>query len=59
METLVSERDDLMLRKIDIVRWDSPVALQYRIDTLPTLYLYDGRELVSKDTDEVMRRLSR
>ena len=33
----------LAVRKIDIVRWDSPVAEQYGLNSIPHLKLYDER----------------
>ncbi len=43
--------DDLALRKVDIVRWDSPVARQHRIRAVPHLRLYDGAGQVLADGD--------
>jgi thioredoxin-like negative regulator of GroEL len=51
-------RSDVRLRVVDIASWDSPVAKQYGIRRLPTLWLFrDGRE-VSRDTAAVLRELS-
>lgn len=57
MEVLVSERENVRLCKIDIVDWRSDVAQQHRIQSLPTLLLYDGTELVAEGTSEVLRRI--
>jgi hypothetical protein len=46
------------LRIVDVVRWDSPVARQYRIERLPTLWLYEDGALVSKDSRAIAERLS-
>ena len=52
-------RDDVALRRIDIVEWDSPVAKQFKLNSLPALYLYDGKELVSKNGPEILKRLQK
>jgi len=49
MNTIMSERDDVALRKIDIIDWDTPVAQQHMsgIASLPYTIIYDptGREV--------------
>ncbi len=50
-------RDDVALRRIDIDNWDSPVAKQFNLNSLPALYLYDGDELVSKNGPQILQRL--
>ncbi len=45
------------LRKIDIHKWRSPVARQYRISRLPHLRLYEGKQLVTANQAEVMAKL--
>ncbi len=57
MEALVKKHQDLKLRKIDIVRWGSPVATQFEIDRLPDLLLYENGELAAYGTHEVLARL--
>jgi len=59
LEDLVRRKGTLRLRVIDIVNWDSEVAQQHGIQRLPTLALYDGRELVSDDLREVIEILER
>ncbi len=57
MEGLAEETGDFVIRKIDIDKWSSAVARQHNIRRLPTLWLYDGDELVSKDTREILQVL--
>ena len=52
------EQGNVRLRKIDIDEWSSPVAQQYDIRSIPHLRLYEGRKLVTKDTQEIMRHLT-
>ena len=59
MEAIVRERGGLKLRRIDIDQWGSPVAKQYGIRSLPALYLYEGTRLVSQDTSDVLKRITR
>jgi thioredoxin 1 len=51
--------DRLALRKVDIINWDSPVARQHRLSSIPYLALYgpDGRQLASGDAGSVLHRL--
>jgi thiol-disulfide isomerase/thioredoxin len=52
--------DRLALRKIDIVNWDSPVARQHRIGSIPHLVLYGpgGERLAAGDAGSVLGRLA-
>jgi len=52
----VKSRDDLHLRRIDIVSWDSPVAKQHRIARLPYLRMYEGGKIVADGTEAVLGR---
>ena len=58
MEALIRKRGTVRLRKIDVVGWKSEVSRQFRISSLPTLHLYDGNRLVSKNTNQILRALS-
>jgi thiol-disulfide isomerase/thioredoxin len=51
--------DQLVVRKIDIINWDSPVARQHRLSSIPHLVLYgpDGRRIASGDAGSVLHRL--
>lgn len=53
------QTDGTRLLRIDIDNWGSPVAKQYGIRSLPTLYLYDGQTRVAGDTRAVLERLDR
>jgi hypothetical protein len=57
LEVLIRERASVRLRRIDIKSWDSPVAVQFGIRRLPTLLLYDGRQLLSADKAEILEIL--
>ncbi|MCA9726299.1 MAG: hypothetical protein KC729_01355 [Candidatus Eisenbacteria bacterium] len=57
MEALVQSKN-VPLLKVDIVRWGSPVAEQYGIQQLPSLWMYRDGELVSRDSPTVFRQLS-
>jgi hypothetical protein len=58
LAALVRQHPLLKLRRIDVVSWHSPVAEQFSIRSLPTLWLYENGELVTKDSNEISRRLS-
>ncbi|MBL8898833.1 MAG: hypothetical protein JNM84_14435 [Planctomycetes bacterium] len=49
LEALVKERPFVRLRKIDVKSWDSPVARQHEIESLPQVWLYDGKERLTAD----------
>ena len=58
LEALAQQRSDVRLRIIDIGSWDSAVARQNNIRSLPTLWLFDDGELVATDGREVVGKLS-
>ena len=58
LAALVRRQPQLKLRVVDVVRWDSPVAEQYSIRCLPTLWLYENGALASQKSDEVLARLA-
>lgn len=43
LEELVNKDSDLVLRKVDIVKWGSPVSQQFGINGIPFIQVYDGR----------------
>ncbi len=49
LEALVSERPFVRLLRIDVKSWDSPVARQHEIQSLPQVWLYDGKERLTAD----------
>lgn len=51
--------DRLALRKVDVINWDSEVARQYRISSIPYMVLFgpDGAKLAAGDAGSVLRRL--
>ena len=52
--------DDLALRKVDVINWDSAVARQYGMTSIPYLVLYgpDGAQIIAGDANLVPRRLT-
>ena len=54
MEALVNQRSDLRLVRIDIRTWDSPVATQFGIRVLPTVWLYEDGRILSHDTRQAL-----
>jgi thioredoxin-like negative regulator of GroEL len=58
LEALANNRADIRLRIVDIGSWDSAIAQQCRIRSLPSLWLFEDGELVSKETREVVAALS-
>ena len=57
MEALVQDKANCVLRRIDIDTWGSDVARQFGIRSLPTVWLYDGKNRVSANTQEVFGRV--
>ena len=57
LEALVEHNPRAKLRRIDIGSWHSPVAKQYDIRRLPTVWLYEDGAVVSRDTAEIAGRL--
>jgi thiol-disulfide isomerase/thioredoxin len=51
--------DQLAVRKIDIINWDSPVSRQFRMSSIPYMILYgpDGEPITAGDAGSVMHRL--
>lgn len=60
LEELAGRHSDrLAIRKIDVINWDSAVARQYRLSSIPYLILYgpDGTRIAAGDASSVLRRL--
>jgi len=53
----VQTKANCVLRRIDIGAWDSDVARQFGVRSLPSLWLYDGQNRVSTNGQEVFDRL--
>jgi thiol-disulfide isomerase/thioredoxin len=51
--------DQLVVRKVDIINWDSPVSRQYRLSSIPYMVLYgpDGTRIAAGDAGSVIHRL--
>lgn len=62
LEALVRKEQDAVLRKIDIVNWQSDVASQYEVRTVPSVRVYDkrGRQVgePSSSLEAIQRNLS-
>ena len=58
MEALTRQNPKVKLRIVDIGSWGSPVASQYGIRLLPTVWLYQDGELYSKDRAQVSAKLA-
>ncbi|MBK8974984.1 MAG: thioredoxin family protein [Planctomycetes bacterium] len=58
MERLITRTGGIRLRRIDIDTWDSPVARQYGIRSLPTLWLYVDGERTASDPRAVLAKLA-
>lgn len=43
LERLVAENPDVYLRQIDIVNWQSDVASQYQLNSIPNVRVFDGQ----------------
>ena len=43
LEELVNKDSDLVLRKVDVVKWGTPVCQQFGINGIPFIQVYDGR----------------
>jgi thiol-disulfide isomerase/thioredoxin len=52
--------DQLAIRKVDIINWDSAVSRQYRVSSVPYLVLYgpNGNRLAAGDASSVLRTLT-
>lgn len=52
--------DRLAVRKVDVINWDSEVAQQYRLRSIPFLVLFgpDGEQLAAGDAGTVLQHLA-
>ena len=41
LEQLARTDPDIALRKIDIINWESPVAKQYKVQSIPRIEIYN------------------
>jgi len=54
-EAAVRKRNDTILRKIDVKSWQSPVAQQFKISSLPHLIVYNPEgQIVKQGFDPAM-----
>ena len=58
MEALINQKQGIRLLRIDIDRWGSPVAKQYGINRLPTVWLYNGTNKVASGTQAAIAQVS-
>lgn len=57
MEALTRSHENLYIRIVDIRSWSSDVAKQYEIRSLPQIWLYEDGEFVTKEPEDVLRRV--
>ncbi|RME82629.1 MAG: hypothetical protein D6785_07655 [Planctomycetota bacterium] len=58
MEAKVKSTSKLYLRKINIVKWNTPVCRQYGIRSIPHLMLYNPKgKLLSRGLGNVMNQI--
>ena len=50
----MTQKQNAVLRKIDIKNWGSEASRQHRIQSIPQLRLYDGEKLVTADPGQVL-----
>ncbi len=58
MEALINQKQSVRLLRIDIDKWGSPVANQYGINRLPTVWLYNGTNKVASGTQAAIAQAS-
>lgn len=54
---MVEKNGNVRLRRVNVKSWGSAVSKQCKIRLLPTLWLYDGQTLVSKDRAEILKAI--
>jgi hypothetical protein len=62
VEAAVKKQGRTQLLKVDIKKWGSPVALQYKAQIgkgIPSVLLYDGKELIARGPGAVLKRLAK
>ena len=45
------------IKRIDIVNWKSDVARQYKINRLPTVWMYKDGKLINQNSQEVLKQI--
>jgi len=45
------------IKRINIVKWDSAVARQYKIQRLPTIWMYKDGKLVNQNSQDVLKQI--
>jgi len=58
LEALAHQYPHVKLRIVDVVSWESAVAKQHAIRSLPMIWLFEDGELYSKDREEIADRLT-
>ena len=59
LERLCRQKRNFRLLRVDIDKWNSPVARQHGINRLPTLWLCKDGEVISTDSQEVLHFLQK
>ncbi|MGB0372346.1 MAG: thioredoxin family protein [Opitutales bacterium] len=54
LKKIIAANPDVALRKVDIVNWDTPVVDQFKIRSIPNVWVFDkGGKLVGKPTSSM------
>jgi thioredoxin-like negative regulator of GroEL len=59
LEALTQANDKCDLVRIDIDQWGSPVAEQFDIRSLPTVWLYKGSDLQETEAMQIVQQIRR
>ena len=59
MEALTEANDKVKLVRININAWESEVAEQFEIRSLPTVWLFEDQERISTEAMEIVQRIRR
>lgn len=60
LERVARARDEVVLRKVNVVNWSTPVVAKYRVTALPYLQMYDpGGKLIADGADQVLAEMRR
>lgn len=57
MEAKVLKSQDLVMRKINIMNWNTPVVEQYNIDSIPHFMIFDPKGKLIKRGFEIYKEI--
>lgn len=58
MEALAQQHPGVKLRIVDVGSWNSDAARQHGIRSLPTIWLYEDGELLTRDRQAAIAKLN-